>query len=271
MGVEIRKPRVLGTQEIFIFWLRNLEREKPYLIVRRRNSKSLQEHRTTEVWYKVKHELNYLNSRLLDIDVEIQDLEKRDTEKYQFTALTIKIFELKKEIYNTKIKIGQLSKLSPEGEKLLMTYKRFYDITCSFNRKAVEAVIDGEIINLGNKLGYLKIKKIKRFAPAIDWPESIIRRKELLAQGIQPKTKEYPGGENWFMYRASDFYLRWSWAKRFRKFGVPMLRNERLYAFYPTSNASGATGIRVLGAKGLLSEANNKNKLLHLRYETINI
>ncbi|UCD07716.1 MAG: hypothetical protein JSW41_01965 [Candidatus Aenigmatarchaeota archaeon] len=269
MSLEVRKPKVLGTREIFLFWLKNLEREKPYLLVKRRPSKSLQDHRTTEVWYTIKHELNFLNQRLLDIDEEIIRLEKKDTERYEFTSYTVKIFELKKEIYDIRKKIDQLTLLPPDEKKLLMTYKLFHEITCKFNKKAVEAIVDGDTVNLGNRLGELRIKKINRFAPSVDWPASKARRKELISQDKRPRSKEYPGGENWFIYRNSEFYLRFSWTKRFRSSGVPMLRNGKVYAFYPTSNSSGDEQTRVLGAKGILTEANNQNKNLHLRYETV--
>jgi hypothetical protein len=267
MGLEIRKPRVLGIRDIFLFWLKNLEKEKPYLLVKRRNSKSLDPIECTEIWYTIKHELNYLRKKVLEIDEQILELELIDQEKTKFTSLTIKTFELKKEVYNLRDKIKQLSKLPPEDKKLLMTYNLFNEITSRFNKKAVKAVIEGEVLNLGNKLGTLQIRKIQRYNPSVNWGESLSRKQELIDQGIVPRDKEHPEGENWLIYRNTDYYLRWSWAKRFRESGIPMLRNGKCYAFYPTHNSSNK---KILGAKGLLAEANMKNSFLHLRYATVN-
>lgn len=268
MGVEIRKPKNLGVRNIFMFWLKNLEREKPYLLVKHRASRSTKPGNCTEVWYTIKHELEYLRNKILDLEAEILDLERRDTDKTRFTSLTIRTFELKKEVYHIKDKIKQLTKLSPEDKKLLMTYDLFSKIITSFNKKAIEAIVQGEVLNLGNRLGFLKIKKINRYSPSVDWGASKARRQELVNQGILPRSKDYPQGENWFIYRQSDFYLRWAWTKRFRESGIPMLKNCKLYAFYPSNNSSGND---TLGAKGLLSKANQENKLLHLRYETVKI
>lgn len=264
MGSSIRKPRIMGIKDIFNFWLKNLEREKPYLVVKRRNSKSLDPKECTEVWYTIKHELEYLRKRLLQLDEEIMELEAKDTVTTKFTQLTIRTFELKKEVYNTKQKIKQLAKLPPDDKELLMTYNLFNEITVTFNKKAVDAIIQGEILNLGNKLGTLQIRKINRYHSAIDWGESNDRRQELVDQGIEPRTKDNPDGEDWFVYRDSDWYLRWSWAKRFRGSGIPLLKNGKCYAFYPTHSSSGK---KVLGAKGLLAKANQENKQLHLRYQ----
>lgn len=267
MSVEIRKPVNLGIRGIFKFWLKNLEKEKPYLLIKRRGSRSLNEGECTEVWYTIKHELAYLRKKLLSLDEEILRLEIADTDTSKFTPMTIKTFELKKEVYHIKQKIKQLEKLPPEDQKLVMTYNLFNEITCRFNKKAVEAIIQGEVLNLGSKLGFIKIKKITRYSPSIDWGASWERRAEIVEQGLKPRTKEDTSGEDWFVYRNSDFYLRWTWTKRFREPGLPMLKNGKLYAFYPTNSSSNN---QVLGAKGLLAKANNENKLLHLRYETTN-
>ena len=112
----------------------------------------------------------------------------------------------------------------------------------------------------------MSIKKILRYHPAINWGASRERKQELVEEGLIPRSKDNPKGENWFIYRDSEFYLRWAWTKRYIESGVPMLKNGKLYAFYPTNDSSGN---KVLGAKGLLAKANNENNLLHLRYQTI--
>ncbi len=268
MATEIRKPKLLGIRDTFMFWLKNLEKEKPYLVVKKKYSQSLDPIRCTKVWYTIKYELEYLRKKMLRLDEEIIKLELADTDRSRFTSMTIRTFELKKEIYNIKNKINQLSKFSPDDKEILMSYNLFHKIIVSFNKKAVQAVIQGETFNLGNKLGILRIKKIKRYSLAIDWAESNVRKQELIDSGIQPKTKEHPDGEKWFVYRDSPFYLRWHWKKRFIDSGIPMLKNGKCFAFYPTSSSSHK---KVLGAKGLLSKANQENDMLHLRYETLNV
>lgn len=263
-GVQIQKPILYTTKKVFLFWLKNLEKEKPYLLIKCRNSRGL-EYRTTEVWYTVKHEIDYLGRKILEADEEIMRLEQEDRDKYRFTSKTIRIFELKKEIYRMRDKIDQLSKADPEEKRLLMTYKLFHDIVCLFNKKAAHRIVQGEILNLGNRIGYLQIRKMNQHSPSIDWPASNARRQELVDKGIRPRAKDYQEGENWLVYRDSEFYLRWSWVKQYRKHGYHMLRNTNVYAFYPTHRS--AKGVP--GTKNLLSKANHDNPLLHLRYEII--
>jgi hypothetical protein len=255
MGAIVRKPKTLGVRDVFMFWLKNLEKEKPYLVTKRRYSHSLDPMLCTKVWYTIKHELDYLRKKILTIEEEILELELADTDRSRFTSMTVRTFELRKEVFNIKAKITNLSKFSPDDKKLLMSYELFHRITVAYNRKAVKAVIDGEVLNLGNRLGEIKIRKIKRYSPAIDWAESNIRKQELIDSDTQPKTKEHPDGEEWFVYRDSPFYLRWSWSKSFRDSGVPLIKNGKCYAFYPTNSSSNK---KVLGAKGLLAKANQK-------------
>lgn len=268
MSLKIERPKNFGLRDIFMFWLKNKIREKPYLLIKHKTSKSIEEHLCTQVWYTIKHELTYLRKRLLDIDAEIIILEIKDNNKYQFTKTSMKIFELKKDLYYCKDKIKTLSKLPPNSKKLLMSYKTFHDISHVFNKKVVKAIIEGEKFNLGNRLGHLLIKKISRYTSSIDWGASNKNKKELIEQGVTVRTKEYPDGKNWFVYRQTPFYLRWSWNKVFRIKNIPMIRNQKVYAFYATPNPADRTK---LGAKGKLAKANHENQFLHMRYENVKL
>lgn len=151
-----------------------------------------------------------------------------------------------------------------------MVYWMFREVLLRHNRKVADAIIFGDVYNVGNYVGRILIKKIKRnYEKAVpNWGESKKRKAELIAQGIQPKDEQHPDGEEWMVFYTDPWYLRWAWSKR----RLCRVKNQTVYKFLPTNNRSKKAGdfsLERLGNKGRLTVANRANPLLHLRYEKV--
>jgi hypothetical protein len=157
-----------------------------------------------------------------------------------------------------------------------MDYNLFKKIITCFNKKASDAIIRGGLLYLGNNLGYSQIRKIipiKR-SDKINWQASYEYKNELIAKGVKVREKGSKEGENWLIYQNDPWYLRWSWIKHYSS-GVNHLtcrvKNNRVYAFYTTSNRTRVKGVKGSGNKGKLVTANEEDPLLHTRYFTMNM
>jgi len=244
--VEYREPKIEGPLGIFRWWLREVKKEKPFIkhpfYPKIRKNFMLPKHLDVKIIVKNKYELQYLKNKVLKIDAEIIELEKSDLKKYYFTTTTYKIYSLKKEIAQINEKIKKLEKANPDGTKVLMTYKTFVKIIELYNKKAIQALIEGSSINLKNNLGYLYImvkrKKDKYVFSNINWGASKKYRDELIAEGKTPKSKENPKGKNWFQFYEEDDYFRVAWVKNY---GACRVKNNLVYAFYPFKSKKGMT------------------------------
>jgi hypothetical protein len=268
MSVYFQKPQIFGPEQMFLFWAENLCKEKPHLIIKNQRTSS----KPTELWYEVKHELEYLNKRNLVLDARIQELEVIDKDIKRFTPATEEIFEMKKEIMNNKYKIKELEKLPGDKKEMIMDSTLFKKILTLYNKKASDAIIAGKTLNLHNKLGYSQIRKIipPTRSERIDWKESYEFKKELEAKGELTKSKETPTGSNWLVYKIQSYYLRWAWVKRSNR--ECTVKNNRVYAFYPTASSSTAEGKeKVPGNKAKLAAAQKADSLLHTRYTVIEL
>lgn len=158
--------------------------------------------------------------------------------------------------------------------KSKVPYWMFKEVLTRFNKKASDTIIMGGMLNLGNNLGYVRIKKIRRNYEKAEpnWKESNVQRRLLLSEGKLPKGPDHPDGENWIVFFTDPWYLRWAWIKK----GVCRVKNQSVYEFKPTSDQSRGSGDVVpevsrdrnkLGNKGKLVLANRLNPALHHVYE----
>lgn len=145
-------------------------------------------------------------------------------------------------------------------------YWMFKEVIARYNKRAADAVIFGQALSFGNKIGNLLIKKIRRNYqnPEVDWGQSKANKANLLAQGLVPRG---PGqaGEDWLVYFTDPWYLRFAWVKK----RICKVKNQTVYKFVPTSNRSkrgGDNSPSKLGNKGKLVLANKLNPALHLLY-----
>lgn len=156
-----------------------------------------------------------------------------------------------------------------QGEGPKVNYLTFREVISRFNKRASDAVIFGQVLNLGARLGYVLIKKIRRNyeKPVPDWGESKRVKEALVASGQVPKDQDHPEGENWIVYYTDPWYLRWAWVKK----RVCRVKNQTVYKFLPTANKSKKAGDyspSKLGNRGKLVLANRMNPSLHTVYET---
>lgn len=110
-----------------------------------------------------------------------------------------------------------------------ITYTQLKYVLSLFNKKAIEYILQGGSLNFHNRLGKLRIKKIKRNfnRKTIDWQET----NKLKAQGI-----------NKYVFYTDDYWYRWFWEKR-----TCTIPNKSVYSFRPTGGDDG-----------------NRKKLVHL-------
>jgi len=108
-------------------------------------------------------------------------------------------------------------------------YKIFKEVISRFNVYAEEEILDGGSVNLGNGVGSLYIKRVKRknvflktgkMSPrSIDWKKT----KELRKKGI-----------NKIVYFMTPYYCMHSWRKG-------LVKNKSVYSFIPTKGPNGNT------------------------------
>lgn len=120
--------------------------------------------------------------------------------------------------YSTKDAYKAYLKKNP---KTTVTYALYKHIIAEFNKKVAEKVLDGQVFNMGHRLGSIRIKRIPRSfnKPAIDWYET----NKLKEQGIKK-----------LVYYTDEYYFRWNWDKH-----RCMVKNKSVYTFSPTAGKNG--------------------------------
>lgn len=168
--------------------------------------------------------------------------------------------------HSTKEMYAHYKAKNPKSKEPYWMYK---EVISRFNKKSADAVIFGQVLNFGNKIGNLLIKKIRRNyeKPVVDWGESKKAKAQLILEGKQPAGPGISGGERWLIYYSDPWYLRFAWVKK----RICKVRNQTVYKFVPTSNRSkigGDNSPSKLGNKGKLVLANKLNPVLHQLYTT---
>ena len=102
-----------------------------------------------------------------------------------------------------------------------VTYALYKHIISRFNKRVSELILEGEVFNMGQRLGTIRIKKIPRTfnKPTIDWGET----NRLKKQGIKK-----------LVYYTDDYYYRWNWDKH-----RCLVKNKSVYTFAPTAGERG--------------------------------
>lgn len=132
----------------------------------------------------------------------------------------------------------------------IFTYKLFKEVVEAFYKKAKEAIIGGECLNITNGLGKIFIKRIDRFHgnKVIDYYKTLQQPKVWC-----DKRKKFVRER--IVYFTSDDYCKICWKKSGR------VRHETLYKFTPSGKSH--TGV---GFGEQLSRALNANPLLKYKY-----
>lgn len=169
--------------------------------------------------------------------------------------------------YSARDMYNAYKRKNPTSE---IPYWMYKEIIGRFNKKVSDAVIFGQVLNLGNRLGHVLIKKIRRnyLNPIPDWGASNKRKADLIASGVVAKDQNHPEGEEWISFYTDPWFLRFAWVKK----RICKVKNSSVYKFVPTSNRSKTAGdndLARLGNKGKLTLANKVNPTLHMSYEQV--
>lgn len=118
-----------------------------------------------------------------------------------------------------------------------LTEEEFKKVCRVFNKKAVDALLEGKRIDLPHRLGYFQIIRIPRNfkKPRVNWGASNKLKQQLLDEGKELYDDSTGKGEKWIVYYTDDFYCRYYWSKKHCK-----VRNKSVYKFVPTRGKVGA-------------------------------
>jgi hypothetical protein len=102
-----------------------------------------------------------------------------------------------------------------------VTYTQFKYILSLYNKKVADRLLKGDIVNLGNRVGKLRIKKVARDfnKKTVDWNST----NQLKAQGI-----------NKLVFFTDEYWYRWAWEKK-----SCQIPNKSVYKFRPTGGEGG--------------------------------
>jgi len=122
-------------------------------------------------------------------------------------------------VNHTAVDMYEFYKKNNPGTEV--TYNQFKYILSEYNKRAVAHILNGETLNLGNRMGRIRIRKVARNfdKPRIDYNET----KKLRARGLD-KTA----------YFTDEFWFKWYWEKR-----LCHIPNKSAYKFRPTGGDGG--------------------------------
>ena len=136
-----------------------------------------------------------------------------------------------------------------------LPYNQWKELCEEFNNMVIDALLDGERVEMGSGLSYLQIIRDKNEfkKPSVDWKASYKLRQELLDEGKELFDSKTGKGEKWLVYFTNEYYFRYYWNKKYAS-----CRNSRVYQFIP---ARGNTG-----AKTKLVKLLTTDELSHMRF-----
>ena len=110
-----------------------------------------------------------------------------------------------------------------DNPKTEVTYTYHRSVLERFNDLLADELLDGNVFNMGQRLGTLRVKKIKRSpnSRTIDWNET-------------KKMWEEQGKKEGFIYWTDKTYYRWAWDK-----SKALVKNKSAYRFDPTGGKKG--------------------------------
>lgn len=151
---------------------------------------------------------------------------------------------------------NKLHGLLKQEDPFYIGYTKFKEVLSTYNKLAGELIIEGGSVNLLSRLGHLSMKRVERNfnKVKVNWGESMKYKKELVAEGKQPKDETHPDGENWIIPFADDDWCRVGW----RKAGG--VKNISVYCFTPAGSSKG------VGFKDKIKKALRENPALKYSY-----
>ncbi len=140
-----------------------------------------------------------------------------------------------------------------------LDWDTFKEVVYMFNQRAMDCILEGQILDMGSYLATLSIVKIKRSYknPTVNWGKTNKNKQKLLDQGYKEEdlySKDNPDGIKYFIYHTDDWYVRFYWNK-----GKVKIPNKTAYSFKPTRGK--------IGNKTKLKELLARNPFAHLNYK----
>lgn len=259
MSLRVEEPRVFGPKEMFEFWAKQKIRKNRHLSLKNVGTHS----KDSCLVNNTEDEIKWLKAHIQTIEDKLKRFRGRpdhDMTKDEF----YEVYGLRRNVVECRLRLKDLEKLPFKTDKVIMNEKLFREIIYRYNKKMVDALIDGDVVNMGSYLGYLNISKIERGNPNFisqkgnatpNWHASNKRKQEIIDRGGIPKDKEHPEGENWIVYYTDPYYLRYSWVKNK---GACRVKNHPFYSFKIARGVNGPTK--------KLVQANKDNPFLFKKY-----
>jgi hypothetical protein len=266
MSFRLETPKTLGTKEMFMWWCKEKIKKKRHLKLLYTNSHS----KPTQLVSRNGDELKWLRQNVIVMAEQIEKLQIIDMKsKHSFTKETRRIYELNREIYDSRQRIKHLEQVDNNRTEIVESEKDFRRILETYNLKVRDELINNaETINMKQNMGFLYIKRVDR-ARIIDsnakslrmpnWGESKKKKDELIAAGIQPKNEAHPEGKNWIVYFDDESWMRFNWTKYN---GACKVKNYTSYKFMPSGGIN--------GPRKQLTKANRSNPFLAMTYKVDN-
>jgi hypothetical protein len=226
-----------------------------------RNSIREKENIVTERYSTCDRQIKYIfnilypyNQQLLDAGIDLgfeSEVKMKPNSKFysekKLSAIKINVITIDENLIKSYISAYCRSKLRMEYydaylkrlQRYKIPYRIYRTIIKSHNRQIARKLLNGYIYTVGETVGQIYIKKIRRIfsiqgkeaTKNIDWGETKKLRKRLLDAGhslYNPDTN--PNGKKYLVYYDSD-YMYWYWWQR-RASNIP---NHYLYTFTPTN------------------------------------
>lgn len=94
-------------------------------------------------------------------------------------------------------------------------YWEYVKIVREYNNACAVHMMKGNVVTFPNRIGKFGVQfvKLAKDSKIINWKESNIYKRYLLANNLTPKNIHNPDGEEWLIYFTTDYYIRWVWRR----------------------------------------------------------
>ena len=182
-----------------------------------RESKSLTV-KHMHLWFikECKKKIEQLKKGIIAIEQEKSDIRLKAYETKKYHDENVRFKKLNRQIVEHEREIKNLE------EQSKLTYKEYNEIIRAFNRNAIEHILNGGTLAMGERLSSLYIKKVERdhTKPRVNWPATMRQQKET---GIMR-----------YIYYTDNHWFHWHWSKSYCT--IP---NKTVYYFKTTRGETG--------------------------------
>lgn len=259
---------MIGIKEMFEIYISNLKENiitYDNMVFNLNNSKKylLEKLIPYELYIKSFTKIKYDNIDSLKLIISIEDIVFFDKAQNQDEIINrITLVDIINKISHINIKLSkinyELNKLKERTQK----YPLYKFIIAQQNKLNSSEILKGETLNLGFRIGAIRIQKKKRYKgdenvenfdphnyKVVNWGESNKFKAELIKRSILPykaikdvngKIIGDNGGHKWLMYFTDDFSYWWYWNKNSpdKTKGIH-IKNAKKYSFLPTKGIKG--------------------------------